>query len=343
MAKIHYFPRYSQKENMVTNNTLLLFSRLYNNSPEKFRRFLDTIFEDNGIQIDTTITFKQQEKYKKSIPDGIIEQESFKVIIETKLYSQQNLNQIESHWQAFDKEDKQIFLWLDKEPITDSYRKDINDSLIKFNTENGTNIDFVSTTFKKICSSFNDILEDYDLEMRNLIDDYESFCEESDLIDNISSKIRVVLAGKTFYDNCTSNIYYHPSERGYRKTKYIGLYKNKAVRAIGELICSVDASYNEGTDTINLISTQYGKISNDMINSLKKVIREAKEKYGYNISEGHRFFFVDQFINTGYNKISKGGIMGTRYINLEDIEEYNESITIDIIADLLRSNQWDIL
>ncbi len=35
MSNIHYFPRYSQKENMVTNNTLLLFSQLYNNSTVK--------------------------------------------------------------------------------------------------------------------------------------------------------------------------------------------------------------------------------------------------------------------------------------------------------------------
>ena len=29
MAEIHSIPRYSKKENIVTNNTLLLFNRLY--------------------------------------------------------------------------------------------------------------------------------------------------------------------------------------------------------------------------------------------------------------------------------------------------------------------------
>lgn len=51
MASIHYFPRYSQKENMVTNNTLLLFSRLYNNSPYKFKLFMNNLLEDSEVEI----------------------------------------------------------------------------------------------------------------------------------------------------------------------------------------------------------------------------------------------------------------------------------------------------
>lgn len=36
ISTIHYFPRYYQKENMITNNTMLLFKRLDNNSMDKF-------------------------------------------------------------------------------------------------------------------------------------------------------------------------------------------------------------------------------------------------------------------------------------------------------------------
>jgi len=42
MSTIHYFQRYSQKENMVTNNTMLLFSRLYHHSTNQFNQFLKT-------------------------------------------------------------------------------------------------------------------------------------------------------------------------------------------------------------------------------------------------------------------------------------------------------------
>ena len=38
--KVHYFQRYSTKENVATANTMLLFSRLYSYSPNKFFDFL---------------------------------------------------------------------------------------------------------------------------------------------------------------------------------------------------------------------------------------------------------------------------------------------------------------
>ena len=34
--KVHYFQRYHSKENVATANTMLLLSRLYSYSPEKF-------------------------------------------------------------------------------------------------------------------------------------------------------------------------------------------------------------------------------------------------------------------------------------------------------------------
>ena len=43
------------------------------------------------------------------MPDGVIQQESFKIIIETKLYGQQDINQVEKHWDSFGHEDKKDF------------------------------------------------------------------------------------------------------------------------------------------------------------------------------------------------------------------------------------------
>lgn len=37
-----------------------------------------------------------------------------KIYIETKLYGQQNIGQIEKHFESFKNEDKQIFLWINK-------------------------------------------------------------------------------------------------------------------------------------------------------------------------------------------------------------------------------------
>ena len=40
MPNIHYFQRYSQPENAVTNNTLLLLGRIYSYSPSRASQLL---------------------------------------------------------------------------------------------------------------------------------------------------------------------------------------------------------------------------------------------------------------------------------------------------------------
>ena len=85
MSNIHYFQRYSQPENVVTNNTLLLCSRLYQHSAYAFNGFLSDLL--GGVDIESGVQFAQQIK-NGSVPDGFILQNSFKLVIETKLYNQ---------------------------------------------------------------------------------------------------------------------------------------------------------------------------------------------------------------------------------------------------------------
>lgn len=326
---------------MTTNNTLMLFRRLYNNSPDKFNRFINTILEDSGLQLDTTVEFGQQIKGKDSIPDGMIQQESFKIIIEAKLHNQQNINQIINHWSNFKNEDKKIFLLIDTGAISKSYHDQIIDQLNIFNNSNHTDIRFASTTFKDICRFFDDIIEVYDLEMKALVADYENFCSESELIDNKDTKIRAVLTGQTFDLNIKYNIYYCPSYRSYQDSKYLGLYKDKAVKAIGEIVCITDAKCSIQNDHIETQAI-FGTLNKEIDESIKKVIIEAKEEFGYSVEEGHRFFIVKQYYETEYIKHSKGGLMNTRYFDLEDIHGYNKKMTTEEVANLLKGKEWDV-
>jgi len=72
--RIHYFQRYHEKENIATANTMLLLSRLYQYSSDKFFRFLKSeIFSDS---FEPEIIFNLQERSVDSIPDATITQES---------------------------------------------------------------------------------------------------------------------------------------------------------------------------------------------------------------------------------------------------------------------------
>src|SRR5699024_12379256 len=98
MPKIHYFQRYSSKENTVTNNTLLLFSRLYHHDSRVFKEFLNQLHNDKqNMAIISTIEFVQQTSANNSVQDGAITHESFTIVIEIKIYGHENIEMIILH------------------------------------------------------------------------------------------------------------------------------------------------------------------------------------------------------------------------------------------------------
>src|SRR4051812_13738189 len=89
MSEIHYFPRNAHTENLVMNNTILLLKRLSSNSSDKFKQFLNILIENGNTDaaIDTLIKFEQHSR------DASISQDSFRIVIETKLYNQHHISQ----------------------------------------------------------------------------------------------------------------------------------------------------------------------------------------------------------------------------------------------------------
>ncbi len=59
--KVHYFQGYPEKENAVTANTMLLLSRLYSYSSNKFYRFLKSEYFSEAFELE--LVFRLQEKY----------------------------------------------------------------------------------------------------------------------------------------------------------------------------------------------------------------------------------------------------------------------------------------
>jgi hypothetical protein len=52
---IHYFPRYSQRENFETNNTLLLFRELYNYNRLRFQKFLLELLQISNVELGSAL------------------------------------------------------------------------------------------------------------------------------------------------------------------------------------------------------------------------------------------------------------------------------------------------
>lgn len=343
MADIHYFPRYSQKENMVTNNTLLLFNRLYQHHTHRFKEFINLILEDSDLELDTTVKFSQQVKGTGSIPDAIIEQESFKIVIETKLYSQQNLPQLMGHLASFSNEDKQILLLINTNSISRIYCEEIEKEINLYNHSHKTSIQFAFTTFKEICKKFKEVLNPYEVEMIDLINDFEEFCYDSNLIPHHESLMRSLLTSKTLERNFKYNLYYAPRKRNYRLHKYIGLYAAKAIRGIGEISCIIDADFNHETQELDIINTFQGHLTPQQKQTIMDVIKEVLETEGQDLGIGdQRFFLVEQFIPCEFKKMTKGAPQGTRYFDLTQfIENFSDEMPIEEIAQQLNRATWN--
>jgi len=62
-------------------------------------------------------TFNMQVSGNESVPDAVISQKSFKIVVETKLYNQFDKNQLMNHLEQCGTEDYKVLLTLDPKPM----------------------------------------------------------------------------------------------------------------------------------------------------------------------------------------------------------------------------------
>lgn len=322
--QIHYFQRYHAKENVATANTMLLLSRLYSYSADKFFRFLKSQYSFNPEPI-----FTLQEKSVDSIPDATITQESFKIVVETKMSDWFDEEQLLRHLHSFNDEKYKVMITLAPEPMEEGKKADFEKKLREYNKSQTRPVIHINTTFEDMANAVSDVLDDRDYEMQDVLNDYLDYCYTDGLISVSDSwkYLRMQLAGTTFDFNLSSGVYYDDAKHGFRAHDFLGLYKNKSVRAVGKVIARITAVETKD-------GFEYQAESGDLTDERKELIAKAMadaDSYGYDLrSIKHRYFFVDKFYETDYKKITPRAPMGTRIFDLtqvlgtEDIPETEE-------------------
>jgi hypothetical protein len=334
MTDIHYFPRYSQKENFVTNNTFLLFLRLYQYNRWKFQAFMERLCaEEPDVQISTSwLHFQQQKGTGKSVLDGFISQDSIKIAVETKLGDSFDLAQLENHLAVFKDEQHKLLILLSPTAIPAASIASIRQLATV------RNIQVLHTSFEDIVRKAKDCLSKHDEEMEALIEDYESFCSESNLLPEDKYLLFVPPCGVSFEDNLQFALYYCDVTWSRRKAKYLGIYANRAVRAIGQIAkvvaCDVDLLGSKVLvkDGDTALSAEEGE-------RILGATRNARG-HGWDLSKGDKFFLCDEFVETDFSKTSPGGIMGHRYFDLRQIVGPNVPNNATELAALLRGRTW---
>lgn len=334
--KIHYFQRYHSKENVATANTMLLLSRLYSYSSDKFFRFLKSEYFSDRFEPE--IVFTLQEKSEESVPDATITQEGFKIVVETKMSDWFHSDQLLRHLKSFKEERNKVLITIAPELMAKDKKAKFEEQLREYNENHDYPVIHINTTFELLAEAVHGVIDDRDYEMQDVLDDYLNYCYNDSLIlvPDSWKWMRVQLAGTTFDFNIRQKLYYDDIDRGFRAHDYLGLYKEKSVRAIGRITDIITAVLEEDGEIT--YSVEKGKIDDNKKRDIAIAIEDGKN-YGYSLTKT-RFFFVDKFYETDFRKTTPRAPMGSRVFDLTQVMGVSELPDTSVIAEKLKSITW---
>ena len=140
-------------------------------------------------------------------------------------------------------------------------------------------------------------------------------------------------------ENKKYNIYYDPASRSHNYPfKYIGLYHDKEIVAVGEVKKIIYCDYNiekkkliptDGKE-LNLTEDEYDRIKDTILNT----------PY-YDLEEGNKFFLVDNFYPTHFKKSSDYALRAKKYFWLNEIIGFHDGMTAAELAKLLSGREWE--
>ncbi len=338
--KVHYFQRYYEKENVATANTMLLLSRLYSYSTQKFFNLLKSELFFQFADFEPETAFEMQKKWGDAVPDAEISQPSFKLVIETKRSDWFHADQLMRHLAAFHDERYKVLMTLAPVPMNPNKKAETEHQLETYNASQKYPVRHLNLTFDRLASAVQDVIDERDYEMQEVLADYRDYCNEAGLIANYDAwkYLRMQLAGDTIAFNIKENLYYDNAFRHFRPHKYLGLYRKKAVRAIGKLCAMITT---EDTPQGIHYHSELGELTEERKAKILLAIEDGKQ-YGYELlSQKQRFFFVEQFYETDFRKTSPGPSMGTRIFDLTAVLGVEKLPDVQTIAGLLKEKTWN--
>jgi hypothetical protein len=291
--------------------------------------------EENAPEISVGPHFKQQVGKGKSVIDGLLHQESFRIAIETKLYDNYDEAQLKRHYEQLRESDIGILIAISRRKTEESIVEGVRDFL----SEQERPAYFYPTTFEDLILAVEAELNPYDQEIILITEDYRAFCEENNLIDFRNRTMLGVPAGHSLQENQATSIYYEPASRNHsRGFDYLGLYANLALRLIGKIEVVVETTYENGHLTV--LKTRTGKLSAARREEIAQLIENTKT--GYWLHKPHRFYFVDAFTEVAYLKNTPGPLRGKKYFQLDQFSDdgFTTGISGPQLAVLLDQKQW---
>ncbi len=351
------FPSYVQRENVVTNATLVLLSQVNRLAPEILGGFLASL-TDQPFEIGLSFFNQVVLPDAVSVPDALIRQVPFELYIETKLpndlYEQQIINHFQSISGAGSLSEKNSATHRYLIAITPTgIDAEMHQRLVLAGNERG--VTFSATTFVEIADLLESLTADFRVDLISILAEYRSFIVHERLVP-VSTNMLLINPCRNSYDRNVEHAVYHDQpERSKIFCKYLGLYKDKCVGHVGRLRAVVTAIVNETSIRIverhPLPWADAGDEAPELTPDEEQRIRSAASDSYYDLMNSEvRYYLVDEFVETSFNKVSKYGIRGHRYFELDSAAQdapgvvphlfTNGEPTIAELAEALSGKEW---
>ncbi|WP_022730045.1 hypothetical protein [Fodinicurvata sediminis] len=325
MTDINHFQTYSQRENHVTNNTLLMLRHVYRLSPFKLEQILNSMVGEEVIEVGPRFT--QQRRAAYSVPDCVIEQASFHIYVEAKLDCPLSEQQLDAHLLSIHehshKKGSAFLVGLAPEALPEEILKRVQSNAAEFG------IQFSVVSFAELLSGLQEVCED-EPELEDILNDYHSFIANEGLLPDQHEKLVAFLCGTSWHENITHGVYYEPASRNpkWAQAHLIGTYKDKCITHIGRI--KAVAICQRGGKGLEVLNDEFGELKDEDHYRIEAAIDGAAYYYPDFAQEPHRFYVVESFFEANLNKASSGGMLGHRYFNL--VKDFN--IDLDKFSDI---------
>ena len=337
MAVLNQFQHYSQGENTVTNNVLLMLSNLYEINPKYYEEYIKGLTEDSD-QYEVIPTFRQQVGNRgNGIIDGHIQIKASKIIIETKLHGLEWINKLVKYSKSFDPNEYKLLIHLSSTRYSQTEIEQIENRLSEL--KDLGKINFQSVTYQDLVDQLKELANNYQFEhyLQRLNEHFESYCLGMGLMPRSNNVLRAMACGQSYDLNVKHQFYFDLASRGYSDFKFLGIYKWKSVRQIGLVENMIQADW----DAVNGLEVKNSKypVTKEQEQKLIEAIKESINE-GWGVAKDHRFFLLSDFTKTDFKKTSPGGIFRVRFFNLENVlDEVPEDIKM--IAERLKTKTWE--
>lgn len=344
MSNLQQFPRFKSAENFATNNTLLLLNRIYKLDPKFFESLLNRLMDSDDIAIGPTFAQQRSSKTNRAvgIPDGILAQSSFKLVVETKLTDRSFWGK-EEYSSHFQNERTRILFTISRNGMAELRKKEVMQTLKKYDEETkstGTTA-HKDQTFRGLISEIRLTITGtrtrYKVELEDLVDDFESFAFEEGLLSDEHLRMHVFAINNSEEDNKKYVLYYNYAHLNESPHRFVGLYRNKAIKYIAETkVIVIPVKKSDSTFSYTFLKGE--QFWNEQ---RKRQLHEFLDHEGLGDDGKLKFHLFDKLYSTDFIKESNGGIMGPRHFYLtQHIERFPDEFDAAWLAEKLNGKSW---